>query len=252
MLAREVDRRLRAPRARGRRRSAAQSSTSPIPPRSRRRSRALDPTRSINCAAWSDVDGAEDDERGADRGQRHRRRAARRRRRAGRRHRPLPVQRLRLRRPGPQRPYLEDRHARIRSAPTAARSSAARCRSRPPTRATSSSAPRGSTASAARTSSRRCCGSAASSRRCSSSATSAAARPRCVDLGDAMAQLIETDEYGIHHIVGGGECTWFDFAQEIFDQAGMETRVMAGNHADARPQGAASRLLGARPLPRLT
>jgi len=50
----------------------------------------------------------------------------------------------------------------------------------------------------------------------------------CVDLGDAMAQLIETEEYGIHHIRGGGECTWFDFAQEIYDQAGMETRVMAG------------------------
>lgn len=50
----------------------------------------------------------------------------------------------------------------------------------------------------------------------------------CVDLGEAMAQLIETEEYGIHHIVGGGNCTWFDFAQEIFDQAGMETRVMAG------------------------
>jgi dTDP-4-dehydrorhamnose reductase len=51
----------------------------------------------------------------------------------------------------------------------------------------------------------------------------------CADLGDAMVKLVETDEYGIHHIVGGGDCTWFDFAQEIFDQAGMETRVMAGS-----------------------
>lgn len=49
----------------------------------------------------------------------------------------------------------------------------------------------------------------------------------CVDLGEAMAKLVETEEYGIHHIRGDGECTWFDFAQEIYDQAGMETRVMA-------------------------
>lgn len=50
----------------------------------------------------------------------------------------------------------------------------------------------------------------------------------CVDLGEAMAKLVETEEFGIHHIRGDGECTWFDFAQEIYDQAGMETRVMAG------------------------
>lgn len=51
----------------------------------------------------------------------------------------------------------------------------------------------------------------------------------CVDLAEAMIQLIGTDQYGIHHIVGAGDCTWFDFAQEIFDQAGMETRVLAGS-----------------------
>jgi len=49
----------------------------------------------------------------------------------------------------------------------------------------------------------------------------------CVDLAGAIVQLVETEGYGIHHIVGGGECTWFDFAQEIFDQADMETRVMS-------------------------
>jgi len=49
----------------------------------------------------------------------------------------------------------------------------------------------------------------------------------CVDLADAMIQLIETDHYGIHHVRGGGECTWFDFAQEIFDQSEMDTRVMS-------------------------
>ena len=39
-------------------------------------------TPSINCAAWTDVDGAEDDPRRRDGGQRHRRRRCRRRRRA--------------------------------------------------------------------------------------------------------------------------------------------------------------------------
>jgi dTDP-4-dehydrorhamnose reductase len=51
----------------------------------------------------------------------------------------------------------------------------------------------------------------------------------CADLAEGMVRLIETDEYGIHHMVGGGQCTWFDFAQEIFDQSGMETRVMAAS-----------------------
>lgn len=49
----------------------------------------------------------------------------------------------------------------------------------------------------------------------------------CVDLADGMIRLTETDHFGIHHIRGGGECTWFDFAQEIFDQAEMDTRVMS-------------------------
>lgn len=47
------------------------------------------------------------------------------------------------------------------------------------------------------------------------------------DLGDGMVRLAETDRYGIHHMRGGGECTWYEFAVEIFDQAQMETRVMS-------------------------
>jgi dTDP-4-dehydrorhamnose reductase len=48
-----------------------------------------------------------------------------------------------------------------------------------------------------------------------------------VHLASALADLIEGEEFGIHHLAGGGECSWFEFAQEIFDQAGTETRVMA-------------------------
>lgn len=47
-------------------------------------------------------------------------------------------------------------------------------------------------------------------------------------LAAALAKLAETTDFGIHHIAGGGQCSWFEFAQEIFDQAGLETRVMAG------------------------
>jgi dTDP-4-dehydrorhamnose reductase len=56
---------------------------------------------------------------------------------------------------------------------------------------------------------------------------------------EALAELIEGDEYGIHHVAGSGECSWFEFAQEIFDQSGLETKVMA----------ASSEML-ARPAPR--
>jgi dTDP-4-dehydrorhamnose reductase len=46
-------------------------------------------------------------------------------------------------------------------------------------------------------------------------------------LAAAIAVLIESDDYGIHHVAGSGSCSWYEFAQEIFDQANMECRVMA-------------------------
>lgn len=58
-------------------------------------------------------------------------------------------------------------------------------------------------------------------------------------LAAALAELAETEEWGIHHVAAAGECSWFDFAQEIFDVAGCECRVMAGT----------TRML-ARPAPR--
>jgi dTDP-4-dehydrorhamnose reductase len=47
-------------------------------------------------------------------------------------------------------------------------------------------------------------------------------------LADALARLVDRDDYGIHHIAAAGSCSWFEFAQEIFDQAGVECRVMGG------------------------
>jgi dTDP-4-dehydrorhamnose reductase len=58
-------------------------------------------------------------------------------------------------------------------------------------------------------------------------------------LAEALVLLTESEDYGIHHITGEGSCSWFEFAQEIFDQTGADTRVMA----------ATTEMLG-RPAPR--
>lgn len=41
-----------------------------------------------------------------------------------------------------------------------------------------------------------------------------------VDVADAIAQLIEQPYYGIYHLVNAGECSRFEFAQEILRQSG--------------------------------
>ena len=46
-------------------------------------------------------------------------------------------------------------------------------------------------------------------------------------LGDAFVQLIDADDYGIHHVAGGGACSWYEFAEEIFKQAKVECRVLS-------------------------
>jgi dTDP-4-dehydrorhamnose reductase len=46
-------------------------------------------------------------------------------------------------------------------------------------------------------------------------------------LAASIAELIEGEAFGIHHVAGGGACSWYDFAQEIFDQSGADCRVMA-------------------------
>jgi dTDP-4-dehydrorhamnose reductase len=71
-------------------------------------------------------------------------------------------------------------------------------------------------------------------------------------LAEGIAQLLETDEYGIHHMAADGECSWYEFAQEIFDQAGVECRVMAGTTemlARPAPRPAYSVLGTERPNP---
>jgi dTDP-4-dehydrorhamnose reductase len=46
-------------------------------------------------------------------------------------------------------------------------------------------------------------------------------------LADALVRLSASDAYGIHHLASQGACSWFEFAQEIFRQAGVECRVLS-------------------------
>ncbi len=45
------------------------------------------------------------------------------------------------------------------------------------------------------------------------------------DLAAQIVELIQTGAYGTYHITNHGECTWFEFACEIFRLAGMSADV---------------------------
>ena len=46
-------------------------------------------------------------------------------------------------------------------------------------------------------------------------------------LAYGIVRLIEGVEYGIHHMAAAGACSWYEFAREIFDQAKVECKVMS-------------------------
>jgi dTDP-4-dehydrorhamnose reductase len=43
-----------------------------------------------------------------------------------------------------------------------------------------------------------------------------------------LVRLIEGIEFGIHHMAAAGHCSWYDFAREIFEQAKVECKVLSG------------------------
>lgn len=45
------------------------------------------------------------------------------------------------------------------------------------------------------------------------------------DLAKLLVDMIETDKYGRYHATNEGVCTWYEFAKEIFRQAGMKVKV---------------------------
>jgi len=46
-------------------------------------------------------------------------------------------------------------------------------------------------------------------------------------LAIGLVRLIDGTAYGVHHMAGTGSCSWYEFAEEIFKQAGVDARVMA-------------------------
>jgi dTDP-4-dehydrorhamnose reductase len=46
-------------------------------------------------------------------------------------------------------------------------------------------------------------------------------------LAVGLLRLVDGAAYGIHHMPGQGSCSWYEFAMEIFRQAEVVTRVMA-------------------------
>lgn len=53
-----------------------------------------------------------------------------------------------------------------------------------------------------------------------------------VDLAAKIYQLIKSDHYGLYHIVNHGQCSWFEFAQKIFDLIGKKVKVVPISSAD--------------------
>lgn len=45
------------------------------------------------------------------------------------------------------------------------------------------------------------------------------------DLARLLVDMIETEKYGRYHATNEGLCTWYEFAEEIFRQAGMDVNV---------------------------
>ncbi len=46
-----------------------------------------------------------------------------------------------------------------------------------------------------------------------------------VDLAKLLADMLATDKFGIYHATNEGFCSWAEFAQEIFNQAGLDVAV---------------------------
>ena len=56
------------------------------------------------------------------------------------------------------------------------------------------------------------------------------------DLAGAISELIETDYYGIYHLTNSGSCSWCEFARYIFEVAEVDVEVIPVTAAEfARP-----------------
>jgi dTDP-4-dehydrorhamnose reductase len=46
-------------------------------------------------------------------------------------------------------------------------------------------------------------------------------------LAYGVVRLIEGIEFGIHHMAAAGQCSWYEFAREVFEQAKVECKVLS-------------------------
>lgn len=46
-----------------------------------------------------------------------------------------------------------------------------------------------------------------------------------VDLAKYIANLIKTEKYGIYHVFNSGYYSWYEFANAIFEEAGVKVKV---------------------------
>ena len=69
-----------------------------------------------------------------------------------------------------------------------------------------------------------------------------------VDLAYHILKLAVSHDYGIYHCTGSGICSWYDFAVEIFKQAGMDVKVTPVSTAEytAAYPGQAKRPMNSR------
>jgi dTDP-4-dehydrorhamnose reductase len=61
------------------------------------------------------------------------------------------------------------------------------------------------------------------------------------ELAERTSELLRTDQYGLYHLTSEGQCTWFQFAQEIFSLLGRRPHL---EPVDSKTFGAKAR----RPL----
>ncbi|WP_461202264.1 dTDP-4-dehydrorhamnose reductase [Anoxybacillus sp. TBDG-1] len=46
-----------------------------------------------------------------------------------------------------------------------------------------------------------------------------------VDLSNCILEMIQTEKYGVYHVSNSGNCSWYEFAKAIFEEAGIEVKV---------------------------
>jgi dTDP-4-dehydrorhamnose reductase len=72
-------------------------------------------------------------------------------------------------------------------------------------------------------------------------------------LAAALPELVELP-YGVYHVAAGGDCTWAEFAEEIFEQAGVDClvrRITTAEFGARAPRPAYSVLRSERGAPEL-